>query len=372
MDPNPELDTEIKPNIPQNSDHRDPIFPRRYVLPVVGLIVLLAAALTFGSVLEKKQPQKIYTIGVMLYIPQLHDNVKKGFFQGMEKMGHKDGESVRYIVTPYGETPEKMQGIAQGLVDQNVDLIVAVTNVAATGAKQATEASGRTNLPIVFSHANTPDATGLIKSFQSSGNNLTGVAVDFVEVTEKKLEFLKQINPNITRIGVFDAAFTDPASKFSLDALQKASPKFGIEIVSYKILNNVGPEATAEIAGIAGAIKSGEIDAFFQLPGPVISAPSNVKAVIDMAKRLKIPAVYHADPQVEQGGLFTYSHDLIAMGEQTAVFADKILRGGQRPTDIPVEFPNKNSLVINAKTAKEIGLTIPESLLLIANRIIQD
>ncbi len=333
---------------------------------LVGLCILAIVLVFFGL---KKAPEpvpvKVYTVGVLLYIPQL-EKVEQGFYEGMEKLGYKDGQNVRYIITSYGENPDKMQGLAQGLIDQKVDLIVAITNVAATGAKKSSEASGRTDLPIVFSHANQPDATGLVNSFQSSGNNLTGVAVNFSEVTEKKLEFLKRINPSIKHIGTLDAVHTDPAGTFILNMLKKVAPKFDVEIVSYKVNNNIGPEATKEIATIANSIKAGDIDAFFYLAGPVSNPPPNAKLIIDMALRLKIPAVYHVDSQVEQGGLFSYAHDQVAMGEQTAVFVDKVLKG-QRPTDIPIEFPEKNSLVINLATAQTIGITIPDSMLSIAD-----
>jgi len=264
-----------------------------------------------------------------------------------------------------------MPELAQGLIDQNVDLIVAITNVAATGAKVATEKAGRTDIPIVFAHANKPDATGLINSFKSSGNNLTGVAIDFTEVTAKKLEFLRQIDPSIKRVGAFDLVHQNTGGKSVFSELKKVAPTFGMDLVLYKVENEPGPKATAEISGIAAKVKPGDIDAYFHIPGPSDAVTlDNIRLVIEMTNRLQIPAVYNLGTQVEIGGLFSYAYDLPLMGKQTAVFADKVLKG-QSPIDIPVEFPNKNSLVINAKTAKEIGLTIPESLLLIANRIIQ-
>lgn len=340
-----------------------------YFVGIIALIIGILAIILILPGIWKTKPDEIHTIGVLRYIKQV-DKVEQGLYQGMEKLGYKVGQNVRYIVTPYGESPEKMQGLAQELIDQNVDLIVAITSVAGGGAKKATEASGRTDIPIVFSHSNQPDLQGHIKNFQSSGNNLTGVAVNFEEVTEKKLEFLKQIDPSIKRIGTLDATFTDVAGKLILGALRKGASKFGVEIVSYKIQNNVGPKATAEISAVADGIKLGDIDAFFHLAGPISNPPENVQVIINMAKRLKIPAVYLVDSQVEQGGLFSYAHDMPTMGEQTAVFVHKILQG-QQPTDIPIEFPNKNAMVINTKTAQEAGIIIPPLLLRSANKIIQ-
>lgn len=312
---------------------------------------------------------KTYTIGVLRYIPQT-SKVEDGFYAGMKELGYEDGKNVKYIISPYGESPDKMQFLAQSLIDQKADLIVAITSVAAGGAKKATEISGRTNIPVVFTHSNQPDKQGHIQSFQSSGNNLTGVAINFEEVTNKKLEFLKKINPSIKKIGTLDAIHTDAAGQFILGALRAGAPKFGIEVVAYKVQNKVGPAATAEISKIAGNIQPRDIDAFFHLAGPVSNPPENAQLIINMAKRLKIPAVYLVETQVEQGGLMSYAHDQIAMGKQTAIITNKVLNG-QLPADIPVEFPNKNSLVINTKTAEEAGIKIPQPLLQIADKIIR-
>lgn len=367
MNLGPELDTKINPSLNQTSKlHKN-------LIPIGLLFVIFAIVLIFLGMQQRGKenivPSKTYTIGILRYIKQV-DKVEEGFYQGMKDLGYIEGQNVHYVVTPYGESPAKMQGLAQGLIDQNVDLIVAITSVAAGGAKKATEASNRTDLPIVFTHSNQPDKQGHIQSFQSSGNNLTGVAINYEVVTEKKLEFLKRIDPSIKRIGTLDADFTDPAGKLILEALKNGASKFGVEIVPYKVKNDVGPKATQEIAGIASSINSGDIDAFFHLAGPVSNPAENVQLIIDMAKRLKIPAVYLVDTQVEQGGLFSYAHDMVSMGKQTSVIVDKVLRG-TKPTDIPTEYPNKNGLVFNLKTAQEIGITIPESLLSIADRIIK-
>ncbi len=345
-----------------------------YIVIAAGIIATaIQVFFGFGWLRQLMKPdavrQKAYTIGVLRYIPQT-SKVEDGFYQGMKDLGYEENKNTTYVITQYGESPDKMQSLAQSLIDQGVDLIVAVTSVAAGGAKKATEASARTDIPIVFTHANQPDKQGHIKSFRSSGNNLTGVAINYEEVTEKKLEFLKKINPQIKKIGTLDAVHTDAAGQFILGALRAGAPKFGIQVLPYKIQNNVGSEATVEIARIAQGIRAGDIDAFFYLAGPVSNPPENVQIIIDAAKRLMVPAVYLVETQVEQGGLMSYAHDQIAMGIQTAVMVDKVLKG-KLPTDIPVELPNKNSLIINAKTAEEAGIKIPPSLLQIADRVIK-
>src|SRR3989344_30370 len=159
----------------------------RFVL-LLGVLAIVSVGLALLQ-MKPSAPEKVYTIGIMRYLKAL-EKVEEGFYRGMENLGYIEGKNVKYIITEYGESPQVMQGIAQQLIDQDVDLIMAIPNVAATGAKQATESAGRTDIPVVFTNANKPDATGLIGNYKSSGNNLTGVAVNFVEITAKKLEFL--------------------------------------------------------------------------------------------------------------------------------------------------------------------------------------
>ena len=336
------------------------------ILKIIIIVVLIGIAGWFAYTYGPSKPvaKKSIVIGVLRYIQQT-EKVERGFYKGMEELGFTEGVNIHYVATPYGESPEKMQALAQTLIDQQVDLIVAITSVAAGGAKKATEASGRTDIPVVFTHSNQPDKQGHIQGFQSSGNNLTGVAINYEEVTEKKLEFLKKINPLIKKIGTLDATYTDAAGKFILGALRTGAQKIGVEVVSYPVKSDVGPAATAEIANITAGIKPGDVDAFFHLAGPISNPPPNAQLIIDMARRLMLPAVYLVETQVELGGLMSYAHDQVAMGQQTAVIVNKILNG-QRPTDIPIEFPKKNSLVINLKTARESGITFPDSIVSIA------
>src|SRR3989344_1432741 len=186
---------------------------------VIAIVAVIQIFFGFDKVIKLIRPSmtpgKVYTIGMLRYIPQT-SKVEDGFYQGMKNLGYAENKNVKYVITPYGESPDKMQSLAQSLIDQKVDLIVAITSVAAGGAKKATEASGRTDIPVVFTHSNQPDKQGHIQGFQSSGNNLTGVAFNYEEVTEKKLEFLKKINPLIKKIGTLDATHTDAAGKFIL------------------------------------------------------------------------------------------------------------------------------------------------------------
>lgn len=335
------------------------------------ILVLLAIIFIGGyvfydfisSYFKSSTPPRVYKIGIIRYL-KIYDPEVDGFKGEMEKMGYKEGVNVTY----YRFDVDKVADVnvaAKELIQKNVDLIFAVTTVAAKGTLDETVSANRTDIPIVFAQGNLAVRAGLVKSLQSSGNNATGVAVDFVQLTAKKLEFLKMVNPNIKKLGYFDAAHSDPAATFNLEELKIQAPKFGITLVPYLHKNPVGPAATEELKNILKNIKPGEIDAYFHLPGPIMGFP-NQPTIIEGLNRLKIPGVWLELPTVGIGGLFAYSQDLADLGRQAAFIAGRVLKG-TRPADIPVELPRKYFLVVNLKTAREIGITLPQSFLDLAS-----
>ncbi len=334
------------------------------------VIVLLAGGIFFVMKKDATPPPPPKKIGITEYILQMRP-VVDGFIAGMEEQGYREGIDVVYVREPVAEGDvKKLTAINDTYIDQNVDLIFAVTSVSAKSALAETTAKERTDIPIVFSHANQVVEQKLVNSFKSSGNNMTGVAVNFAEVTERKLEFLKKINPDIKKIAVFDAAVTDPAGRAVMIEVEKAAPKFDLTVVKYPIKNDAGPASIEEAKATMSKMKSGDFDAYFHLPGNVVNQHEFILLGIDMTKRLKIPSVWHAESDVESGGLFSYGHDLTAMGKQTAVIISKVLKG-TLPTDIPIEFPQKNSLTINKKVAQELGVTIPPQILSITDKVIE-
>ncbi len=335
-------------------------------IKIVIVVVVMVGGLwlIYSSGFKKtSEPVKAYNIGIIRYL-KIYDPEVDGFKQELEQLGYKEGLNVTYHRIDVDKVPD-VNVAAKELIQKNVNLIYAVTTVAAKGALDETVAANRTDIPIVFAQGNLVDRAGVIKSFKSSGNNTTGVAVDFVGLTAKKLEFLKKINPNIKKLGYFDAVYADPAAKFNLEELKIQAPKFGITLVGYPLKNPVGPTATEEIKSVLDKIKPGEIDAYFHLPGPIMGF-QNQPMIQERLNQLKILGVWLELPSVVQlGGLFTYSHDLNDIGKQAAVIADKVLKG-IKPADIPVEFPRHYFLGLNLKTAQTIGITIPDSMLSIA------
>ncbi len=333
---------------------------------IVGIVILLAALGAIGwfylPSAKTTTPPAPKTVGILQYL-QVTGAMADGFKKKMTELGYVEGQNVTYVFERF-DVPTEGPAAAQKLLGQKVDMIYAITSVAGRGALAATKAAG-VNTPIVYAHANNPVTDGLAESFRSSGNNATGVAVNIPEVTAKKLEFLKQINPNIKKVLTFDAVFSDPAQVSGLAELDKQAPKFGITVVKYKIQGPPGPVGNAEIQKYMQALKPGEVDAFFQPAGPVAGDFGGFKILLVEVGRLKLPAVYLNIPFVKGGGLFSYGHDTFAVGEQAAVIATKVLNGTE-PSDIPIEFATANELDLNLKAAAEIGITFPDSMLSIA------
>src|SRR3989344_83829 len=337
------------------------------LIPLVRIILFAAGFCAIGllAIFSSRQPTQQSAEPFVVCIIQYNDllnPVADGFKAGMEELGYLEGRDIIYQFESSSGNKERIAQITNSYISRNVDLIYAITSVAAREALAETIKQGRGDIPIVYAHADNPVATGLAASLKSSQNNTAGVAVDLKELTGKKLEFLRDINPGIRRVGVFTAAYSDPATALVLEELRSQALKFDIELVEYHLQNPPGATSTQELLQTTGQIQQGDIHALFQTPGPVANQQENVEVFIAFAKRLRIPSVFTSTPQIQQGGLFAYSHDFFSVGKQSAHIAQKVLNGTP-PPEIPIEFPKDNILAINFKTAREIGIFIPEPML---------
>ncbi len=343
------------------------------LLALAAIFVVLLAGVAFYMYRPVAAPMQaaptLKKVGILRYVKDLK-GVEDGFVTGMSQLGYKEGRDVEYIFSEYGSSPGDMKGLAAQLLSQHVDIIVAVTNVAATGAVAAEKDAGMTSIPIVFLHGNNPVGTGLVQSFKSSGNNLTGVAVNYAELTERKLQMLQSINPKAKRVAIFDTVASDPAMTSVVKTLDDVAPKFNITVVRIPVKNQPGDAAIAEIKDALAKMRPGDVDAIFYLPGPVANQEAVASLITSEANRLKIPTIGLVGALVENGQLFSYEHNLSDIGEQGAVMTVKILHG-VAPSDIPIEFPPRDTMTINLQTAKVIGVTIPKDLTYVADKIIQ-
>jgi putative ABC transport system substrate-binding protein len=317
---------------------------------------LLAAPLAA----EAQQAAKIARIGWLTNDPASNPHPPEAFRQGLRNLGYVEG---RNLVIEYRSAEgnlERLPALAAELVALKVDVIVAaVGTVAALAAKQATR-----TLPIVFIGAGEPVTSGLVTSLARPGGNVTGLSALIPELVGKCLEHLKQAVPGVSRVAVLWqlGAIDERTEKDRLKRADVAARALGVRL---QVVEARGPadfdRAFSDMTGArAGALTVLSGSMFF----------IERRRLVDLAAKHRLPAVYQVREYVDAGGLMSYGPNLADMYRRAATYVDKILKGA-KPDDLPVEQPTKFELVINLKTAKALGLTIPQSLLQRADEVIQ-
>jgi putative ABC transport system substrate-binding protein len=270
---------------------------------------------------------------------------------GLRELGYVYGESFVTEGRSAEGQVERFPGLVADLIRLQVDVIVA-GGPALAACKQATS-----TLPIVMAGAEDPVGLGVVKSLARPGTNFTGLSNQSVDTTVKKLEMLKVIVPGAAPVAVL----WDPAALLGWQALQAAARQRGWKLLSFEVHD--AREMEGAIKAAAGA-KAGAL-----LPVGGL-AFRNARRIADLAFTSRLPAAYGNPAQVGDAGLLSYAADLDEIWHRAAVFVDKILRGA-KPAELAVEQPTKFKLIINLKTAKALGVTIPQSLLLRADEVIQ-
>lgn len=338
------------------------------------LTVLAAVAFFTGQSTENRtlsgttQPK---TVGIVQFLGILEPSIQ-GFKDTMATQGYREGENITYLQQSANGNFAMLAEITQDYIDQNVDLIFADSPESGSIALQVTQETGRQDIPIVFVNATDPVRAGLIQDFRSSGNNTTGIAIDFVDLTARKLDFLQRIDPNIEKIAVVYNLVSDPTADAMLEELHRQAARLNLEVIQYDIENPPGPESTAESAElINNEMQPGDFDAYFHLAGPVVNFPDNQQLLMQIGQKFQVPSVYLQNFAPTDNWLFSYGHDLHGTGAQAAPMAHKIFNG-TRPTDIPIEYQDEDLIVVNLRAANEIGVTLPASLLEIADVRIEE
>jgi putative ABC transport system substrate-binding protein len=318
----------------------------------------LIAALLVGlaHVAEAQQPRKVARIGYM-HSGAKPDNTVEAFQRGLRDLGYVEGKSIvveyRYAA---GKT-ERFPELAAELVRSKVDIIVAVNEVGARAAKNATEI-----IPVVMvSVGPNPVEVGLVENLARPGGNLTGLTNMAVELTGKRLELFKEAVPKLARV---DAIY-DPAARGTVQEakdVQSTGRALGLTSKSWEVR---GVDAFEKVFT---ALRKERPDGLYVPGGPLLTA--NRKLIADFALNSRMPSVYVRKESVEAGGLMSYNADQIDHYRRAATYVDKILKGA-KPGDLPIEQPTKFELVINLKTAEQIGLTIPPNVLVRADRVIR-
>jgi ABC-type uncharacterized transport system substrate-binding protein len=290
------------------------------------------------------------------FITQAQANIYESLFERLRELGYVEGQNI-IIERRYAEgRAEKFQEFAAEMVQLKADLIITITTPATLAAKNAT-----TTIPIVIPTAIDPVGTGLIASLAHPGGNITGGAILTGEMAAKRLELLKEVVPSLSRTAVLWNS-ANPANALAWRDTQGAARALGVTLQSHEVQ---GPK-DFEVAFARMAEE--RPDALFVLDD-ALTIPYR-KEIADFAIQKRLPSVFAAKDRVEAGGLMSYGPRYSEMMRRAASLVDKILRGAQ-PTNLPMEQPTTFELVINLKTAKAIGLTVPPPLLARADEVIE-
>jgi putative ABC transport system substrate-binding protein len=314
---------------------------------------LFAAA--FASVAQ--QTQRLWRIGFLSGGPRPPDGAPPAALrQALQELGYVDGKNIAYSTGWAEAKNDRLPTLAAELVALKVDLIVTLGNPAAAAAKGATS-----SIPIVLSSAGDADGTGLIASLARPGGNVTGITDQSAELSAKRLELLREAVPSASRIAVLWNA-DDRAMTYRYREIEKAAGTLHVTV------QPLGVREPDDFNVAFTAMTRQRPDALFLVTDALTNL--NRKRVLEFATTHRIPAMYERAFLVQDGGLMSYGSDLDDNYRRAAVYIDKILRGA-KPSELPAEQPTRHYLFINLKTAKALGLTIPQSLLVRADEVIQ-
>ena len=318
--------------------------------------VILAGALLVAPSLGAAQPtQTVPQVAMLLTgAPSDGERMTAAFRGALRDLGYVDGQNIA-VLPRWADTPQRLSDLAAEVVRNNVDVIVTQGTPAARAAKRATS-----TIPIVMATSGDPVAVGLVASLARPGGNVTGNTILAPDLTGKRLELIRELVPGVSHIAVL-ANPTNPAIAVDLKAAAAAAKSLGVtlQVLEVRERDDFDRAFTAARASGAGAL--------LVLADPFILANRARTAKLALGSRL--PAVMGISGFADAGGLADYGPDLTAMFRQAAAYIDKILKGA-KPADLPVEQPTRLELVINAGTAKALGLRIPPSVLLRADRVI--
>jgi ABC-type uncharacterized transport system substrate-binding protein len=324
------------------------------------ILVWLLATVFLATVSPAKaqQPKKIARIGVLFPSnPAATAHLLEAFSQGLRERGYVDGKTI-VLQRRYGEAKaERISELARELVGLKVDVIVTATDVAIAAVKQQTA-----TIPIVMANSTDPVGTGFVASLARPGGNVTGHSTISPELSGKRLELLKEVVPGLSRV-VFLWNPDVRGAVLDYKETEGAASSLGLQLHSVEV------NRTENFDRAFSAITKDRAQALI-VPAPNPVGFANRAQIASFAQKNKLPSIYGQNEYVDAGGLMSYGPNNTDLWRRAATFVDKILKGA-KPADLPVEQPMKFELVINLKTAKQIGLTIPPNVLARADKVIK-
>jgi putative tryptophan/tyrosine transport system substrate-binding protein len=323
----------------------------------LGSFALSVMLLALCCSASAQQPKKTSRIGLLSGSgPATNPVYLEAFRQGLRELGYIEGENILLEYRWAEGKFDRLPGLAAELIGFRADIIVTIGTQATLAARQASN-----TIPIVVAGAGDLVGTGLVESLARPGGNVTGSTNIDPDLSAKRLELLKETIPKLSRVAILYHGGPG-GDEDELQETQAAAKRLKVQLQSYRVQNE------SEFERAYAAMTKQRADALIIFHGTFTSF--HRRQLVDLAARNRLPTMCGQPPWSEDGGLISYGHDRRHQYRRAAHFVDKILKG-TKPADIPVEQPTKFELVINLKTAKQIGLTIPPNVLARADKVIQ-
>jgi putative tryptophan/tyrosine transport system substrate-binding protein len=330
---------------------------RDQCLKRIVISILLTVPLLTASLVQAQQLKRVPTVGFLTASspnPQWH--LIHAFRQGLIDLGYVEGRNIALETRAAAGKYDLLPALARELVELKPDVIFAASAPAIGAAK---EAAG--NIPIVFETLSDPVADGFVAALAKPGGNLTGLAGLAPELSGKRLELLREIIPGLTRVAVLLNP-KNPNARRLLKETENYAQALGTQLQVIEV------RRADELPKAFSAMTKARIGGLSVVPDPTLFAAG--QAIADLASKAKLPAVYGISGMSDLGGLIVYGPSLPDLWRRAATYVDKILKGA-KPAELPVEQPTKFELIINLKSAKQIGLTVPPHVLARADKVIK-
>jgi putative ABC transport system substrate-binding protein len=321
-------------------------------------ILIATVVLAFGLIAEAQQPKKVPRIGYLSGSPPFSiAEHNEAFRQGLRELGYMEGKNIVIEWRSAEGKRDRLPALATELVHLKVDVIVTAGPLVTRAAKEAT-----VTIPIVMAQDPDPIGNGFVASLGRPGGNITGLSRIAPELSGKQMELLKEIVPMLSRVAVFGTS-TRPGNALTLREVELAAGAFGVKLQYLDILS---PKDI--VTAFQAAVRERADGALWFVTGSI--GNPHRKKIADLAVSSRLPVIYFERADVEAGGLMSYGVNVVDLHRRAATYVDKILKG-RKPADLPVEQPTKFEFIVNLKTAKEMGLTIPPTVLFQADKIIK-
>jgi putative tryptophan/tyrosine transport system substrate-binding protein len=326
----------------------------------IGCIVTLILSLLATPLAAETPPAgTVPHIGWLRQGP-LSEPLREAFRQGLRDMGYVEGQNLIIEYRFHEGQAERLRDLAAELVRLRVDALVTNATAATAAARDATQ-----TIPIVFGGVGDPVGSGFVASLSRPGGNITGVSGQVADLMEQSFQLLKEVAPGATRVAglITVPTLDDPIITPFVQAMQEAARSVGVQLHILHV-----PDPPNDLERAFATLADQPADALYILTNPQFRAYRS--QMVELVAKSRLPAIYATRDYVDAGGLMAYSADVLEQQRRAGNLVGKILHGA-KPADLPVEQPTKFKLVLNLKTAKALGITMPPSLLLLADEVIR-